>query len=330
MKILVAFSGGKDSQASLIWAVDKFGIKNVSAVFCDTGWEHQWTYNHVVSICKKMGVPLVELSSKKYKGMVGLATSKKRFPSTKARFCTEELKTKPMIDYVLDEVKDHCMIIQGIRADESKNRSLMAQQCTYFKYYFQPYDDNQRKLERLEVKKNLSPKEVAKKVILLKRIAMGKLDPVYFSYRKRDVIAFCKTFADEVFRPVFDWTGQQVMQYILENGQKPNPLYYQGYSRVGCFPCVMCTHSELRIMLENDPEYIDRVRDAEQFVGRTFFPPNYVPNRYASKTDVKSGKRINSIDDVVRYISDKNATGELFPEEKDTDRRCMSFYGICE
>ena len=34
------------------------------------------------------------------------------------RFCTSELKTIPMIDYILDEVNDDVPIIQGIRARE--------------------------------------------------------------------------------------------------------------------------------------------------------------------------------------------------------------------
>lgn len=31
MKILVAYSGGKDSQASLLWAVKKYGAANIEA-----------------------------------------------------------------------------------------------------------------------------------------------------------------------------------------------------------------------------------------------------------------------------------------------------------
>ena len=43
MKIIVSFSGGKDSQACLIQACKEFGADNVTAVFCDTGWEHELT-----------------------------------------------------------------------------------------------------------------------------------------------------------------------------------------------------------------------------------------------------------------------------------------------
>lgn len=40
MKIIVSFSGGKDSQACLIQAANKYGVDKIEAVFCDTGWEH--------------------------------------------------------------------------------------------------------------------------------------------------------------------------------------------------------------------------------------------------------------------------------------------------
>lgn len=37
MKIIVSFSGGKDSQACLIQAANKYGADKIEAVFCDTG-----------------------------------------------------------------------------------------------------------------------------------------------------------------------------------------------------------------------------------------------------------------------------------------------------
>ena len=49
MKILVSFSGGKDSQACLIKAVNDYGKDKVTAVFSDTGWEHSVTYGHMYS-----------------------------------------------------------------------------------------------------------------------------------------------------------------------------------------------------------------------------------------------------------------------------------------
>jgi 3'-phosphoadenosine 5'-phosphosulfate sulfotransferase (PAPS reductase)/FAD synthetase len=48
MKIIVAYSGGKDSQASLLWAVEKYGADNIEALFCDTGWEHPVTCSVII------------------------------------------------------------------------------------------------------------------------------------------------------------------------------------------------------------------------------------------------------------------------------------------
>lgn len=124
MKVIVTFSGGKDSLAALLWTREHI-TKNFTTVFCDTGWEHPQTYEYINRIADKLHLDLVTLKSKKYDGMVDLARQKKRWPSTRARFCTQELKTKPCIDYVLDEVQDNMLMIQGIRAAESASRAKM-------------------------------------------------------------------------------------------------------------------------------------------------------------------------------------------------------------
>lgn len=79
-----------------------------------------------------------------------------------------------MIDYLLDEVCDNMLVIQGIRAQESSSRAAMEKQCTYFKYYTQPYVIGEN----------------------------GK--PKYHTYRKEDVLKFRERFSDDLLRPVFD------------------------------------------------------------------------------------------------------------------------------
>lgn len=39
MKVIVSFSGGKDSLAALLWVREHI-TTNFTTVFCDTGWEH--------------------------------------------------------------------------------------------------------------------------------------------------------------------------------------------------------------------------------------------------------------------------------------------------
>lgn len=335
IRILVSWSGGKDSQATLIWAGLKYGFENIEAVFCDTGWEHDLTYRHVQFICDALGVKLTILKSSKYDGFVDLAVKKGRMPSTTARFCTEELKIKPMIDYILS-LKQHVIIIQGIRADESESRSKMQMECRYFKYYFEPYQINSDVVARLtkkSQKQSLSDKDKEKLLKAKSRLKKGKEDPKYHTYRKNEILEWCKNHSDDVFRPIFDWGGQQTIMYSLDYGLPLNPLYYKGAVRVGCYPCIQCTKGEITDIIFNSPETIEKIDRAEKLAG-SFFRPDFVPFKYRRRRD-KNGKRFALIRDVEDYIRDKHATGDLFAEiekeEKESSgRRCMSAYNICE
>lgn len=137
MKTIVTFSGGKDSLAALLWVKNNF-TKQFITVFCDTGWEHPITYNYIDEIARRLSLNLVKISSKRFDGFIDLVKKKSRFPSSRRRFCTSELKSIPMVDYLLDVVNDDFIVIQGIRGAESQNRAKMAIQCNYFKYYLEP------------------------------------------------------------------------------------------------------------------------------------------------------------------------------------------------
>lgn len=102
MKVIVTFSGGKDSLASLLWVRNNL-TKDFITIFCDTGWEHPLTYKYIEEIREQLGLNLITVKSKKFDGMADLAKKKSRWPSSQRRFCTSELKTIPMIDYILDE-----------------------------------------------------------------------------------------------------------------------------------------------------------------------------------------------------------------------------------
>ena len=289
MKVLVSFSGGKDSQACLIWAVRKYGVKSVTAVFCDTGWEHQDTYTHIINVVQQLGVPLVTLRSDRYKDFVDMSIKKGRFPSTLRRFCTWELKIVPMIDYILSQ-DDSFIIIQGIRAKESKVRAGYDVECSYFKEYF---NGNVKGL-----------------------------------YHKRAVIEWCKTHDASVLRPIFHWSAQDVIDYILANDQRPNPLYNRGFSRVGCFPCIMCRKFEVQL-ISRDPWAAKRLIDAEKRMkdetvkGSTFFSPGYIPARFCGIGQYPT------VEEVFKYVNRHDAQLDLF--EPDGGYSCMSVYhGLCE
>lgn len=290
MKIIVTCSGGKDSVAALLWMRNN-GYNNLDVVFCDTGWESPITYKYLDYLQEKLDFKLVTLKSNKFNGMIDLAEKKTRFPSSQRRFCTSELKVIPMIDYLLDVVKDDFMIVQGIRGAESESRSKMQAQCNYFKYYLEPYG----------ISKNGKPK--------------------YYTYRRKEILEFTKNHATDVLRPIFNWTAQQVIEYILDNGLDPNPLYKLGMKRVGCFPCIMGGLQEVHQIAERFPERIAEIAEHEKRIGSSFFSADKIPSKYYS------GK-IPLITDVVLYAKGKYDAGQLFDEMTATS--CMSYYGLCE
>lgn len=203
-----------------------------------------------------------------------------------------------MIDYVLSLNSD-VTIIQGVRADESESRRNLKAKDEYFRFYFEPYGYDKH----------------------------GK--PKYHTYRKKEVFAYCDKYSVDVIRPILTWTAEMVFDYIFSKNLKANPLYYEGFSRVGCFPCIMCRHSEIRLIARNYPERIDRIRELETALNRTFFPPNYIPKQFCDRTSVnKKGKRVwyASIDAVVKYVLENPDQEKLFPMPKG----CISVYNICE
>lgn len=283
MKIIVSFSGGKDSQACLIKAAQQYGVDKIEVVFCDTGWEHPLTYKHIDKVCNGMGVKFRVL--KPELGFVELAKKKNRFPSVFQRFCTVELKIKPTIDYILS-LNDSVIMIEGVRAQESPKRAAMPDECMYFRSYFEGINGRKE------------------------------------SYRRKEVLEWCKNYDASVQRPIFKWTAQDVIDCILAAGQEPNPLYYRGYSRVGCMPCIMSRMSNIKL-LNSDPAMKKRLIEAEKYVGKSFFSVDTIP-KWACKN-----KKYAMADEVFDYVAKKNATLDMF--EPEGGYSCMSMYhGLCE
>lgn len=159
---VISVSGGKDSTALLLLAMER-ETENMCAVFADTGNEHEQTYEYLRYLEQVTGVPIRwvradfsdRIAAKKdyvltkweAKGVpqddidsaaaalvptgnpfLDLCIWKGRFPSTKAAFCSEELKRNPIIKQVqmpIIEAGDDLNSWQGVRRDESLNRRFL-------------------------------------------------------------------------------------------------------------------------------------------------------------------------------------------------------------
>ena len=74
-------------------------------------------------------------------------------------------------------------------------------------------------------------------------------------------------FDCEVWRPLVDWTIDDVIAIHKRHDVKPNRLYLMGMDRVGCWPCINSNKGEVRKIAELDPGRIDEIRDLEAKVG---------------------------------------------------------------
>ncbi len=122
-RIVASVSGGKDSAAMSLWLTEQ-GIEH-DRVFLDTGWEHEKTYSYLRGeLTDKLG-PITEIKAPLL--MEDLIIKKGMFPSRVRRFCTQELKVKPIIAYLAQLMETGTDVINavGIRAGESVSRSKM-------------------------------------------------------------------------------------------------------------------------------------------------------------------------------------------------------------
>nr|WP_279116681.1 phosphoadenosine phosphosulfate reductase family protein [Enterobacter soli] len=321
---IVSISGGKDSLAQSLCAIES-GVEHLN-VFADTGHEHPQTMEYLEYLEQKLGpvkrvkadftrqiegkrkfiatrwpVTLVEecgMSQEEAKERVAQALEilhptgipfldlcmlKGRFPSTKARFCSTELKHHPVRDWVvlpaLEEFEE-VILWQGVRAQESPARAGLPE--------WEEDADNTPGLH--------------------------------------------------VYRPILNWLHEDVFAIAKRHGIKPNPLYQQGCSRVGCMPCIHARKSELAEIFIRWPEEIKRVAEWERLVAAcsrrgnsTFFPSTHDPRRAEKRIEVITvdAYGIESYRDWA-MTTHGGAQFDLLAESNDKSV-CSSVYaGVCE
>ena len=302
---VVSWSGGKDSSALLVWALAHIPREKLCFVFCDTGWESPVTYRFIDEVNGRLlNGELVILKSQKYDGLLDLAEKKRRFPSVKARFCTEQLKIVPMIEWILEQ-GCNLAVYQGIRGEESLARSLLKPCDDYFRpqieYANEPYV-------------HLCPSDRSKHCDRSGQRVCGvkhrKRKPLY----QDRVMRWLENYWCKVERPFFHWKSRDILSFCKKHGVL-NPLYEMGFSRVGCFPCIMENKRGIASIARHAPERIDLLEKAEQALQSTFFPYSKTPDSVSEKPTIR---------DVVRWSQMGDYKSDAF------DHPCVSQFHKCE
>ena len=98
-----------------------------------------------------------------------------------------------------------------------------------------------------------------------------------------------------------------------------------GFKRVGCFPCIMANHSELKLIIEHHPEQWDLIKQKETELKSTMFKPDYIPKWACTGVD-KNGVKYPLASDIEKYLMRHDAQTDMFEKEIG----CMSVYNLCE
>lgn len=120
---VVSFSGGRTSAYMLRRILDAGLRSDVHVLFADTGKERAETYDFVRACAAAWNVTIewVERPGQ----FTQLITDRKFLPNPVMRFCTQELKIRPMRDWMLARGYEHWTNVVGIRADEPRRVARM-------------------------------------------------------------------------------------------------------------------------------------------------------------------------------------------------------------
>lgn len=305
---VVSVSGGKDSTATALCAIDAFGRENCRFVFADTGNEHELTldyvYNYMPTVFGPINTVKADFSTRiankrQYvrevwttecvpdeivrralsvlqptgNPFLDLCIWKGRFPSRKAQFCTQELKRYPLDAYQMALIEQGYDVEswRGIRRDESQNR------------------------------KDAKDRE---------------LTPEGWT----------------IVHPIAAWTAQQVVEFVIGRGVALNKLYSLGMGRVGCMPCINCNKDELLEISKRFPDHVDRIREWEQVVSlaakrgwTTFFADSFQEGETYEQIAVRMG-----IDSRIKWAETARGGRQSDFIRTEPASGCSSVYGLCE
>jgi|TARA_R100000081_G_C4778531_1_gene150063 3'-phosphoadenosine 5'-phosphosulfate sulfotransferase (PAPS reductase)/FAD synthetase len=204
-EIIVPVSGGKDSTATFILALQHFEKDKIIPIHCNTGWDHPKTYEYLDYMQEKSGIEIQHTKYEEAETMPDLIRRMKMFPTRNTRFCTSRYKETATTRWYKKNgfwESRKGQVWLGIRSDESHQRRK--------KYGSIDSTDIHNYLDVF----SWLPKSMGKNL--------------------------------ELRFPVIDWDTQDCFDHIKDYGWKHNPLYDEGASRVGCYPCLLSNKKKQR------------------------------------------------------------------------------------
>lgn len=360
---VVSLSGGKDSLATALIALERCPKGSVLFVFCDTGNEHEQTYAYLDYLEGALGVKIHRLRADFSEQLA----AKRVFIARDVRH-RREYRRVPKTDrqgnpvYLRDKA-GAVRLFPVLNGDGHPTGELAPRQAWGWDGGRKVRWSNKAKRRALSVMyptgnpfldlcmwKGRFPSRKAQFCTeeLKRNMAVGfQLELMDAGHR---VISWQGVRRDEsdnrrhakkvervgrglwIMRPIVEWTAEQAFAIAQVKGIKPNPLYLQGMTRVGCMPCINVNKGELRAIAMRFPAHPLRVSDWELRVGMcakrgfsTFIADAHAsPDRREVFADLNIWARIE--------WSKTTRGGRQFDllQVLDEPSACSSAYGLCE
>ena len=236
---VIAYSGGKDSTATLLAMLDCLPRERVRIIHNPAGLADQpEVADYITYIESELGVTIerIQAGDRPLPPMTrggerpdyalantlfGMIRLRGMWPSARQRYCNTYLKQWPTALYA--HQFESPVIISGQRADESKARMGLPALS----------EDGSQSL------------------------------PNDYRY--------------PIYRPILDWSEQDVWQFLRSRHILPNPVYnYQ--SRCGCWCCPMCNPREILNFCRLHPDIAQVAADLEQEIDHTWQERHSITN----------------------------------------------------
>lgn len=302
---LLSISGGKDSTALILYAKEK-GI-DCKYVFADTGNEHSETYKYLDYLESSLKISIERVKP----DFTELIEKKKK---TVVEKWTKEGIDKKYIDSAIENLKPSGNPFLDLCIATGRFPNAMARFCTTELKVF-PIQEKLifpllKKHGKVRSWQGIRAEESFKRS---KMTIHEKLDGNIWAYR-----------------PLLNWSANDVFNIHFKHNIKPNPLYSKGMKRVGCMPCIMVTKDEIAEISKRFPEVIDRLRAWEDTVSKVCKKGNATIFKYKGKDPLLDYKK-HGIDSAVDWAMTTRGGKQydLFKKLEDVPQ-CSSFYGLCE
>jgi 3'-phosphoadenosine 5'-phosphosulfate sulfotransferase (PAPS reductase)/FAD synthetase len=261
---IVNISGGKDSTATYLKAIERG--RPFRAVWSDTGHEHPLTVEYIRTLPSRTGGPEVErvaadfsLEMARKREFIRKNWAKHGVPQDRIDRALEILQPTgiPFLDLCLWKGRFPSNKAQFC-TEELKAKPIQEQVIV-------PALEHGDLVQWLGIRREESKRRAKTPVFRRVRWIEPRRTMIYFA-------------------PLADWNWRKVFDMHDRHGIRPNPLYTQGASRVGCWACINAQKAELAMIARIDPSAPAKLKEWEVLVAEaskrgaaTFFGPDKTP-----------------------------------------------------